>query len=89
MTGSPSAYDRVRVAIAQGREPVRRLCAREGVSWQGFYRHDRREGWVLRQPKRRRSEPGILESIEAILQACIAEPPRGEGKKDGGEGASN
>jgi hypothetical protein len=78
MTGtSVAAYGRVRAAVMACDEPVRALCAKEGVSWQALYRHARRQGWVLRQPRQRR--PGldsVLERLEEALQAHVADVPR-------------
>lgn len=52
-----AAYARLREAVLTTSDPVRALCAKEGVSWQAFYKHARHRGWSLRQTGRRRPEP--------------------------------
>lgn len=68
-----AAYARVREAVLTTSEPVRAICAREGVAWPAFYKYARSRGWGLRQSGRRRPEPKSLEGkLAAIAQTQLA-----------------
>jgi hypothetical protein len=70
---SEAAYGRVRQAVIETGEPVRRLCAAEGVSWQAFYKHARRHGWQLRQTGRRQPPPRtVTAKLAAIVGSQLA-----------------